>query len=71
MLVMYFSIVRRNAACASRVRASASLMITTIAASASYSRSRPTEFVIFPGVERTFEALLCIQVDLLRLRNLL
>lgn len=29
IFVMYFSIVRRNAACASRVRASASLIITT------------------------------------------
>lgn len=29
MFVMYFSIVLRNAACASRVRASASLIMTT------------------------------------------
>jgi hypothetical protein len=64
MFGVYFSIVRRSAACASRVSESASLMITT----------RTTGSVLWwwrggTGQKGTLEALLGVQVDLLRLRN--
>ena len=70
MLDMYFSIVRRSAACASRVSESASWITTTV-------QARTTDELVNAGgrcegrVRRTFEPLLRVQVHLLRLRNLL
>ena len=68
MLVMYFSIVRRSAACASRVSESASLMITT-----TYELRSPPKASLLTrqGRRLTLETLLCVQVHLLRLRNFL
>lgn len=59
MLFMYFSIVRRSAACASRVSESASLMITT------------ERLELLHMQNLTLELLLGVEVDLLRLSNLL
>ena len=61
-LVMYFSMVRRSAACASRESVSASLMMTTV--SKIYHKSWTAE-----ELRTTFESLLRTHVDLLSLRN--
>jgi hypothetical protein len=63
MLVMYFSIVRRSAAWASRERASASLIITT-----DYQPLGTDTQLELRGL--TLESLFSIQVDLLRLSDL-
>jgi hypothetical protein len=62
MLVMYFSIVRRSAAWASRERASASLIITTDC----QLLGTDTQLGLW---QLTLESLFSIQVDLLRLSD--
>ena len=70
MLDMYFSIVRRSAACASRVSESASWITTTV-------QAVTTDELVNAGgrneggVRHTFEPLLRTKVHLLRLRDLL
>ena len=70
MLDMYFSIVRRSAACASRVSESASWITTTI-------QARTMDELVNAGgrsewrVRRTFEPLLRTQIDLLCLCDFL
>ena len=70
MLDMYFSIVRRSAACASRVSESASWITTTV-------QAVTTDELVNAGgrneggVRHTFEPLLRTKVHLLRLRNFL
>jgi hypothetical protein len=64
MLLMYFSIVLRSAAWASRVSESASLMITTVNVVSSYNLSKGYRL-------STFKSMFCIQIHLLSLRYLL
>ena len=70
MFDMYFSIVRRSAACASRVSESASWITTTV-------QAVTTDELVNAGgrneggVRHTFEPLLRTKVHLLRLRNFL
>jgi hypothetical protein len=64
MFDMYFSIVRRNAAWASRERESASLITTT------NKKVRSTSGY-YTTLDGTFESMLRVQVYLLRLRNFL
>ena len=66
ILDMYFSIVRRSAACASRDSESASLIITTARQLVSNAQHQVTLYTV-----HTFESMLGTQIDLLRLGNFL
>ena len=68
MFDMYFSIVRRSAACASRVRVSASLMMTAVCDRAQLEYT--TEMSTVKATERTFEPMSRVHIDLLCLRDL-
>lgn len=72
MFDIYFSIVRRRAACASRDSESASLMMTTMCIVKVSIRSFE-EWSRWDGMRgrQTFKSLLCVQIHLLRLRYLL
>ena len=71
MFDMYFSIVRRSAACASRLSASASWMTTTGGVGRDKTEETQGAGAGKGGVVRTFEPLPRAQVDLLRLCDLL
>lgn len=71
MFDMYFSIVRRSAACASRVNESASLIITTVNI-VQFQSSTPSDQSEEARLEqRTLESLFGVQINLLCLCYLL